>query len=106
MWTDLSEACLAESLSDNAQELPVRNPILAMLIGCALVVARSQPLPQDTGDRVRNHSTNPVTGALLGDKTGWIWIRQPDSTYWQRLIPGRCPRWSFDGKRFYYFLHV
>ena len=82
------------------------NPFLAMLIGCALVVAPSRLQPQDTGDTFRNHSTNPVTGAFLGEKKEWIWIRQPDATTWQRLIPGRCPQWSLDGKRFYYFLDV
>lgn len=82
------------------------NPFVAMLIGCALVVAPSQPQPQAPGDTFRNHSTNPVTGAILGEKNEWIWTRQPGATTWQRLIPGRCPQWFPDGKRFYYFLDV
>ena len=81
------------------------NPFLAMLIGSALVAAPSQSQPQDT-ETFRNHSTNLGTGALLGEKREWIWIRRPDATTWQRLIPGRCPQWSLDGKRFYYFLDV
>ena len=92
--------------SDRTIEAVARpwNPLLATLIGWALVVAPAHP--QDAGDTFRNRSTNPVTGALLGEQREWIWIRLPEATSWQRLIPGRCPQWSPDGKRFYYFLDV
>ena len=79
------------------------SPFLATLIGCTLVIAPSQA--QDAGSTFRNQSTNPVTRALLGEQKDWIWIRQPDAS-WHKLIPGRCPQWSLDGKRFYYFLDV
>ena len=86
--------------------MAVWNASLAMLIGCAFVLAAPHPQPQDTRDTFRNHSTNPVTGALLAENQEWIWTRLPAATTWQRLVPGRCPQWSKDGKRFYYFLDV
>jgi WD40-like Beta Propeller Repeat len=45
-------------------------------------------------------------GAQLGEKREWIWIRDPGASTWRKLIPGRCPQWQLDGKRFYYFLDV
>jgi len=81
----------------------VRNGWLATLL--AIVLFSARPAIQNPGD-FRNQSDNAITGAQLGEKLEWIWIRDPGASTWRKLIPGRCPQWQVDGKRFYYFLDV
>jgi hypothetical protein len=81
----------------------VRNGWLATLL--AIVLFSARPALQNPGD-FRNQSTNVITGGQLGEKLEWIWIRDPGASTWRKLIPGRCPQWQLDGKRFYYFLDV
>ena len=71
----------------------------------ALVLLSVSPALQDPSD-FRNQSTNVITGLQLGEKHEWIWIREPGGGGWRKLIPGRCPQWQLDGKRFFYFLDV
>jgi hypothetical protein len=71
----------------------------------ALVLFSVHPVLQDPAE-FRNQSNNSITGAQLGEKQEWIWIRDPGASAWRKLIPGRCPQWQLDGKRFYYFLDV
>jgi hypothetical protein len=71
----------------------------------ALVLFSIPPTFQDPAD-LRNQSNNVITGAQLGERFEWIWIRNPGASVWRKLIPGRCPLWDLDGKRFYYFLDV
>jgi hypothetical protein len=83
-----------------------RNQCLATLIACAFVLASFQVSAQDGGDSIRNQSSNVISGALLGERNEWIWIRESTVSSWRKLIPGRCPQWHPDGKGFYYFLDV
>ena len=79
------------------------NPCLATLL--ALVLISVRPALQDPPD-FRNQSNNVITGAQLGERLEWIWIKDPGASAWRKLIPGRCPQWQLDGRRFYYFLDV
>jgi hypothetical protein len=79
---------------------------LATMIASTIVMASSQRSSAKPEDTLRNQSTNSVTGAVLAEKDEWIWIRKSDAGTWQRLIPGRCPQWYLNGKRFLYFLDV
>lgn len=81
----------------------MRNGWLATLLAIVLFSARpGHQNPADFG----NQSNNVITGAQLGEKLEWIWIRDPGASTWRKLIPGRCPQWQLDGTRFYYFLDV
>jgi hypothetical protein len=71
----------------------------------ALVLLSASPVLQDPSD-FRNQSTNVITGLQLSEKHEWIWTREPGGGGWRKLIPGRCPQWQLDGKRFFYFLDV
>lgn len=71
----------------------------------ALLLFAASPTLQDP-EQFRNQSNNLVTGAQLAEQQEWIWIRDPGASTWRKLIPGRCPQWRSDGKRFYYFLDV
>jgi hypothetical protein len=71
----------------------------------ALILFSASPTLQDSKE-FRNHSNNLVTGAQLAEQQEWIWILDPGGSAWRKLIPGRCPQWQSDGKRFYYFLDV
>jgi hypothetical protein len=71
----------------------------------ALVLFSTHSALQDSAE-FRNQSNNSITGAQLGEQQEWIWIRDPRTSAWRKLIPGRCPQWQLDGKRFYYFLDV
>lgn len=79
------------------------NGRLATLL--ALVLLSVRPAVQDPTD-FRNQSSNSITSVQLAEKQDWIWIRDPGASAWRKLIPGRCPQWQLDGKRFYYFLDV
>ena len=79
------------------------NGRLATLL--VLVLFSVHPALQDPAD-FWNQSNNAITGAQLGEKQEWIWIRDPGASEWRKLIPGRCPQWQLDGKRFFYFLDV
>jgi hypothetical protein len=81
----------------------VCNGCLATLL--ALVLFSVHPALQNPAE-FRNQSNNLITGAQLGEKHEWIWLRDPGASAWRKLIPGRCPQWQLDGKRFYYFLDV
>ncbi len=82
------------------------NRFLVALIAYSIAFSSSSFADQDLDDTFRNRSSNPVTGALLGEKQEWIWVRTYGESVWRKLIPGRCPQWYLDGKRFYYFLDV
>jgi hypothetical protein len=71
----------------------------------ALVLFSVHPALQDPTEFI-NQSNNVITRAQLGERFEWIWIRDPGASAWRKLIPGRCPQWQLDGKRFYYFLDV
>jgi hypothetical protein len=73
-------------------------------IACWLALASQ--LPEAGTTTFKNTSAHPVTGALLGERNEWIWKQEQAGSTWQKLIPGRCPQWAPDGKRFYYFLDV
>lgn len=79
------------------------NGCLATLL--ALVLFSVHPARQGPAEFI-NQSNNVITGAQLGERFEWIWIRDPGASAWRKLIPGRCPQWHLDGKRFYYFLDV
>jgi hypothetical protein len=81
----------------------VCNGCLATLLTLVLIAGR---LPLQNPADLRNQSNNVLTGAQLGERFEWIWIRNPGASAWRKLIPGRCPQWQLDGKRFYYFLDV
>lgn len=49
---------------------------------------------------------NPKTGQILGDYHGWIHTREANANEWRKLIPGCCPQWFPEGKRFCYFLDI
>ena len=76
--------------------------VLVLLRGCAGL--QTQRISQPT--KLRNQVTNPVSSDALAESTGWIYLRKKGTAKWTRLIPGRCPQWFPDGKRFYYFLDV
>jgi hypothetical protein len=81
----------------------VCNGCLATVL--ALVLFSVHPALQDPAE-FRNQSNNLISGAQLSEKQEWIWIRDSGASPWRKLIPGRCPQWQLDGKRFYYFLDV
>ncbi len=58
------------------------------------------------GPDVRDVVTNPITGVALGDFGGWIYKSSSDKKEWAKLIPGICPQWYPDGKRFVFFLPI
>lgn len=76
--------------------------VLVLLSGCAGL--QTQRIGQPT--KLRNQVTNPVTSDALAESTGWIYLQKKGTVSWTKLIPGRCPQWFPDGKRFYYFLDV
>jgi len=54
----------------------------------------------------KNLVVNPLTNELLAERDEWIYRQDPQTHAWQRLIPGTCPQWFPDGRKFYYFLDV
>ena len=54
----------------------------------------------------RNEAANPKTGQTLAEHRGWIYTREEENAEWKKLIPGKCPQWFSNGKRFVYFLDV
>jgi hypothetical protein len=54
----------------------------------------------------RNKVTNLITGHVLAEYREWIYTKEKESTQWKKIIPGRCPQWFSDGKKFFYFLDV
>ena len=54
----------------------------------------------------KNQVTDSVTGQILGEYHEWIYIYEPQSKQWKKLIPGRCPQWIPNSKAFIYFLDV
>ena len=53
---------------------------------------------------IRNVVLNPVSGVALGEHRDWIYLRSTKISEWTKLIPGTCPQWFPDGKRFIFFL--
>ena len=56
--------------------------------------------------QVRNVVTNAATGEVLAEHKEWIYLRDKTTGEWKKLIPGKCPQWCSDGKKFFYFLDV
>ena len=56
--------------------------------------------------QVKNVVTNPVNGEILAERSEWICVKDKTTGEWKNLIPGVCPQWHPDGKRFFYFLDV
>lgn len=83
---------------------------LISIIGMALVVlvgcTRLQTQSTDQPIKLRNPVINPVTGDVLAESRGWIYLQHKATASWAKLIPGKCPQWLPDGKLFYYFLDV
>ena len=65
---------------------------------------QTQRIAQPT--TLRNQVTHPLGGDVLAESKGWIHLRKKGTASWTQLIPGRCPQWCPDAKRFYYFLDV
>lgn len=53
-----------------------------------------------------NQVKSPVTGQVLAEYQEWVYAKAGKTQQWRKLIPGRCPQWSSDGKKFFYFLDV
>ena len=54
----------------------------------------------------KNMVANSVTGDILAEQNEWIYLKDKMTDKWKKLIPGVCPQWHPDGKRFFYFLDV
>jgi len=76
-------------------------PLLSVMAisSCSLPVS---PGPLD----LANQAKSPVTGQILGEYREWVYAETGKTEQWRKLIPGRCPQWSPDGKKFFYFLDV
>ena len=75
---------------------------LVLLSGC--VGLQRQRIGQPT--EFRNQVANPASGDVLAESKGWIYLRKKETESLTKLIPGRCPQWFPNSKRFYYFLDV
>jgi len=53
-----------------------------------------------------NQVVNPVSGQVLAERSGWIYISDKKTGQWKKLIPGKCPQWFTKGTGFIYFLDV
>jgi hypothetical protein len=56
--------------------------------------------------KFRNMVVNSLSGDILADSNDWIYLKDKTTKEWKKLIPGCCPQWCPDGKKFYYFLDV
>ncbi len=76
--------------------------LLVVLHGCESKQIRSTQYLTE----FQNRAINPLSGDALADSKGWVYKRSKETGSWAKVIPGRCPQWLPDGKRFYYFLDV
>lgn len=84
------------------ESIKIVGTFLFLLSGCVgLQKQRTGQLSE-----LRNQVTNPASGDALAESKGWIYLYEKETESWTRLIPGRCPQWFPDGKRFYCFLDV
>jgi hypothetical protein len=72
-----------------------------VVVGLRLLTLQTQPTHP-----LRQVSINTVDKSELADDRAWIWTRRAGEPSWRRLIPGYCPQWTPDGKRFYFFMSV
>lgn len=87
---------------DMLQKATIIGAVIVLLSGC--VRPQTQRLGQP--GKLRNQVTNPVSGDMLAESRGWIYLRKRGTASWKKLIPGRCPQWFSAGRQFYYFLDV